>query len=301
MEMTLVQDVVVGLDGSTESSAALCFAVAVLPERTRLHAVHVIRPVEELARDAVLSDSVRDRHRREADLADCWLAPARESGLDVRPRVSEGAIADTLMAVADEVGADAIVVGHHARAHVGPGLVGAVTGDLLHHAERPVIMVPDSWRADDARSHPVVVGVGVARGTRAAIRWALGHTDVGTVGLSLVHALGPRSVFRPDGLLDVIAYHIDPSVLSEWIENDLTELAEEVREESGADDVSMSVTVSRGRTGQVLVEAGRTASLLVIGRGEPAFVRRHTIAPFLRHAIVDAPCPIAVIPAGEES
>ncbi len=301
MEMTLVHDVVVGLDGSVESSTALRWAVGALPELTRIHAVHVIRPGEELARDAVLSDSLLLRRRRETDLAECWLTPARGSGLDVRPVVREGKVAAVLMDVADEVGADVIVVGHHATARVGPRLIGRVARDLLRHAVRPVIVVPETWCPETDRNEPVVVGVGVARGTRAAIRWALEHTEADAVGLTLVHALGHRSIFRPDGLLDVLAFHLDPSVLPNWVEDDLTELAERIRDESGLEEVPMAVSVLPGRIGSVLVEAGRAASLLVIGRGEPGFVRQHAIAPFLRRALFEAPCPIAVVPAGEES
>lgn len=97
----------------------------------------------------------------------------------------------------------------------------------------------------------------------------------------------------------MLAYHLDPSVIPNWVEQDLLDLANDLRGRAGA-NVDVAVSVRPGRIGARLVEAGATASMLVIGRGEPPFIRNHAIAPHLRHAIVHAPCPIVVVPAGPE-
>ena len=303
MSRSVIHDVVVGMDGSPESSSAARWAAASLSPAGRLHAIHVLRPVEELAVDAVLADSVALRHHRERELNDTWVADLSDlAGAEVvvMPSVREGAVAAVLLDAADEVDADLVVVGHHAHLRHGPQIVGHVTADLLHHSSRPVVVVPDGWDPVTAADGDVVVGVGVASGTVAALRWAMRCAPVVETGLSLVHALGGRSLFRPDGLLDVLGYHLDPSVLPAWVEQDLTALADRVRAEAGV-DVGLSVTVQRGRVGPVLVEAGQGAQLLVIGRGEPPFVRRHVMAPYLHHAIVNAPCPVVVVPAGPGS
>lgn len=289
MTGSLLHDVVIGLDGSDEATVALQWVAAALPPSSRLYAVHVINPADGLAMD-----------RREADLAERWLAPVHDRDPAPEPIVREGAVAPELLAVAGEVGADAIVVGHHPNMHRGPRFVGHVTGELLRHSQIPVVIVPRAWERETAAAGPVVVGIGVSRGTRAAIRWALTKMDVSDSGLSLVHAFGRRSVFRPDGLLDLLAFHLDPSVLPTWVEEDVTALADRIRDEAGVDEVGLSISVAPGRAGPALVEAGRGARMLVIGRGEPPFVRRHAIAPYLHHALVNAPCPIAVIPAGDE-
>lgn len=299
MNASLLPVVVVGLDGSPESEVALRWAASQAAPDGRLHAVHAVHPADALARDAVLADSVRDQHRRESELDEEWLAPVRTSDLELHPEVREGAAATVLLDVAEETDADVIVVGHHPSARFGPRLVGHVTSELLRHAHLPVVIVPSSWVPDGDPDAPVVVGVGVSSGTRAALAWTLAHTDLTAGGLSLVHALGRRSMFRQGGLLDLLAYHLDPSVLPGWVEADLTELAEQACRDAGLDDVDVLVSVDSGRTGVVLAEAGRSARLLVIGRGEPPFVRRHTIAPYLRHALVNATCPIAVVPADD--
>ena len=300
MNESLLRDVVVGLDGSCQSRQALDWARSEVGPEARIHAVHVIAPIAELALDAALGDSVMMRHRRELSMRTEWLDGIAAADDRVVPQIREGGVASSLMAVADDVDAEAVVVGHHPHARFGPRFVGHVAADLLHHSDRPVIVVPDAWASQDGDGiRPVVVGVGVASGTRAAVRWALDHA--GGVGLSLVHAFGPRSLFRPTGVLDVLAYHLDPHVLPEWVEEDLMVLADEVRvERSDGEDVEVTLDVAHGRTGPVLVEAGERARALVIGRSEPAFLRRHAIAPYLRYALVNAACPVVVVPAGPD-
>lgn len=296
-----LSDVVVGIDGSAASITALRWAADAVSPSGRIHAVHVLVPAEELAVDAAQGDSVRLRHRREEQLRDVWVPAAVgvERGSVVEWSVREGHVAAELLRLAAESGAEALVVGHHARPHLGPQLVGHVTAAALRDADRPVVVVPLDWSPERTEGRPVVVGVGVSKGTRSAIRWVMEHPRLCRSGMILAHALGPRTLFRNDGWLDVLAYHLDPTVLPTWVEEDLLELADQLRRETGS-DVDVAVSVQPGRTGARLVEAGEGAGLLVVGRGEPPFVRSRTIAPYLRHAIAHAPCPVVVVPAREE-
>ena len=306
-------ELVVGLDGSAASAAALRWAVTQLDVQGvgvqgvgvegvgvegRVHAAHAVAPAEELALDAALGDSVRLLHHRETELCEQWIPTAvpGEPGDRVEAVVREGSVAGALLRLGDEVGADAIVVGHHARSRHGPRVVGHVTATLLRTAERPVVIVPLDWDPAHTCDRPVAVGVGTSRGTEAALRWTLTHPGLVRNGLLLVHAYGPRSIFRPEGWLDVLAYHLDPTVLTEWVEEDLLDLARRLQTETGT-NVSVTVSVQPGRTGPRLVEAGEAAGMLVIGRAEPPFIRSRTIAPYLRHAIVHSPCPVVVVPA----
>ena len=277
-----VGDLVVGIDGSPASAAALRWALEHVDPDGRVHATQVVGPGE-------------------AALAEGWIAEtiAAASSSRVDAVIRSGSVTDELLRLADEVAADAVVVGHHSQPRHGPQLVGHVTAKLLHGAARPVIVVPRDWDPVRTGGRPVAVGVGVSRGTEAALRWVLNHPGLVRQGLLLVHAYGPRSLFRADGWLDVLAYHLDPQVLPSWVEADLLALAEELQAEAGT-DVEVEVAVQPGRTGAQLVEAGASAGLLVVGRGEPAFIRSRTIAPYLRHAIAHAPCPVVVVPAPDD-
>lgn len=284
--------VVVGLDGSSASITALRWATTQVSPRGRVHAVHVVVP-SEASRAADAAASAR------SSLREVWIPTAVDDSSCVTPSVRTGDVAEELLRCAAEVGARFVVVGHRARSHLGAQLVGHVTAALLHAADRPIVIVPFDWTPAHTDGRPVAVGVGVSKGTLSALRWTMEHPQYCENGMILAHARGPRSVFRADGWLDVLAYHLDPTVLPSWLEQDLLELAEQIRAETGA-DVDVAVSVHPGRTGARLVEAGGAASLLVVGRGEPPFVRTRTIAPYLRHAIVHAPCPIVVVPAAEE-
>jgi nucleotide-binding universal stress UspA family protein len=209
--------------------------------------------------------------------------------------VRSGDVAAELLRLADGLDATAVVVGHRTSGVPGQ-VVGHVTASLLHRSSRPVVIVPAGWTPERTDGRPVAIGVGVARGTKAALRWVLSQPALTSDGLLLVHAHGIRSLFRPDGWLDVLAYHLDPTVLPGWVENDLVGLAVELQREAGV-EVDVAVTVQPGRIGARLVEAGADAGLLVIGRGEPPFIRTRVLAPYLRHAITHAPCPVVVVPA----
>ena len=288
---------VVGLDGSESSRAALRWAVAQVGPEGRVHAAHVV-PVDDrpLLGGPDPAPAMAEPGR---ELCERWIADAGPGpdAARVEPVVRAGDVADELVQIARDAGADAIVVGHHAQARFGPRVVGHVTASLLHVSERPVVVVPVDWTPDRTDGRAVAVGVGVA-GTEAALHWALAQDDAIRAGLLLAHAYGPRSMFRPDGWLDVLAYYLDPTVLPDWVEQDMLELADRLRDEVGV-EVEVSVSVESGRAGARLVEAGSDASMLVVGRGEPPFVRSQALAPYLRHAIVHAPCPVVVVPADD--
>jgi nucleotide-binding universal stress UspA family protein len=308
--MSKLCEIVVGLDSSTESQAAMRWAIANVARDGRITVVHAVAPEQELALDAVLGDSVAMlRHRRTE--VERWVEQAQvPDHIEVDLRIVEDHAATALSAAAEEVAADAVAVGHRAHQRFGPRLVGHVTADLLHRTGRCVVIVPDGWQPSRGASTPVVVGVGVSDATRCAIRWGMQRALEHGRGVQFVHAMGPRTAFRPDGLLDVVAYQIDPSIVPTWVEEDVRALADEISREIAAPDhtdtpvtsssasVEASVEIAHGRIGRVLTRHTGDADVLVIGRAS-APIRRRTLAPYLRHVIEHASCPVAIVPAAE--
>ncbi len=82
--------------------------------------------------------------RRATALAEEGAARARELGLDAQPRtaVRNGSVASAILDVADELDAEAIVLGSRGLTGVKSLLLGSVSHALLQHADRPVIVVP---------------------------------------------------------------------------------------------------------------------------------------------------------------
>jgi nucleotide-binding universal stress UspA family protein len=79
---------------------------------------------------------------------------ARESGLDAQPLVSPQTttVAHAILAEADAVSAEAIVMGSRGLTGIKSLLLGSVSHAVLQHADRPVIIVP-SPEVADARMH----------------------------------------------------------------------------------------------------------------------------------------------------
>ncbi|GLW09330.1 hypothetical protein Misp01_44590 [Microtetraspora sp. NBRC 13810] len=134
-------EVVVGVDGSAASAAAVGFAFAEAEARKAdLRAVHAWNSLAPGAGvdpfPAVQQDGAERRLLTEA------LAPWRERhpGVNVIEQADRGHPVDVLRKAS--AGADLLVVGSRGRGEV-PGLVlGSVGHALLHHTECPIAVVP---------------------------------------------------------------------------------------------------------------------------------------------------------------
>ena len=113
-------------------------------------------------------------------------------------------------------------------------------------------------------------------------------------------------MFRADGLLDVLAYYVDPSLAAQWAREDVEALAAEIDRMSeqapgeggrGSGDVTISWSTAPGSTGPVLVEAATHADLLVVGLHDRPDADAHVVAPWCRHVLLHAPCPTVFVPA----
>jgi nucleotide-binding universal stress UspA family protein len=78
---------------------------------------------------------------------------ATAAGLVAEPRIAVRAdgIADTILAVAGELDADAIVLGTRGLTGIRSMLLGSVSHAVLQHADRSVIVVPSPAVADERR------------------------------------------------------------------------------------------------------------------------------------------------------
>ncbi len=289
--------VVVGLDGSDESRSALDWAIRAAGRRGSIHAVHAVAPVTELAVAAAQVDSTPMVEHRVADLG-AWTAPADEQELDVYRSVLEDDPAAALLRVAVEVDADLIVVGVHARSRFEPRTLGRVTTKLVHRTDRPLVVVRPGPDQPLEEGSVVVAGVGHGPATRAALAWAARFADVHGTALSLVQAIGNRPVFGEDGLLDVVAFYVDRSLLHEWALDDLAQIADELQQAT-EHQVPISLSSPDGRTGPALVDAGADAALLVVGRHDGGAHDGRPMTAALHHVLTHAPCPVVVVPVVE--
>jgi nucleotide-binding universal stress UspA family protein len=101
--------------------------------------------------DRIDDASARDARARAEDAAE----HARRAGLDAEPRVAEAqtGIAQAILAEADAVDADVIVLGTRGLHGLKSVLLGSVSHEVLHESSRPVMVTPSSEVAAERESH----------------------------------------------------------------------------------------------------------------------------------------------------
>jgi nucleotide-binding universal stress UspA family protein len=120
------------------------------------------RGLEALARQA--ADAALDTARR-----GCRLAAS--AGLELEPAAASGGISDwpAFLSAADDIPADAIVCGSRGRGAMARSLLGSTSTSLVHHATRPVLVVPRMPRSIDG---PAIIGYDGSREAQVAIERA---------------------------------------------------------------------------------------------------------------------------------
>lgn len=146
--------IVVGVDGSPGSNAALRWAIAEARVRqTPLHAVHAW-PFPTAAvglRFPLIDEDVLSSFREAAEqVLDSSLVKlaAEAEGVEVTRSVVEGAAGQVLVESAK--GAELLVVGSRGRGSFSELLLGSVSQQCAHHASCPVVIVHEPRLASAA-------------------------------------------------------------------------------------------------------------------------------------------------------
>ena len=263
--MAAFAHVVVGFDGSTSAHHALRWAI----------------------------DRVHDESHLEVVCGDGFTGDLPADCAHLQLHRSDSAAAPALLAAADQLRSDAIIIGPHGSG-LGRGL-GGVARRLLREATVPVVVVEDD---EPPRSlgltPPVVACVGYGEPATAAAHWAADFATERSLPLVLLHAVAYRPVFPIDSASDVLASYLGAGVSAEWALDELSSLAEDVQ--ARYPDLAISTHVDCTSVIKAVQHAGQTAELVVLGkRSNEEFL--HTIGtPRLRRLVARSRFPTAVVP-----
>ena len=294
-----MRNLVVGVDGARSSLRALEWAASAVGPDGCLHVVSAVSPATELAVVPAPSDATTYLQLLQRELETVWLDHVRGRVATLTALATNGFASDALVAEAAAYRADAIVVGAHVPPRAMPKTIGTTTRHLLKALSCPLIVVPDGFSGQLDHDGPVIVGIGHGEATEAAVCWAAHLADERSLAVGLVRATGEGPVFQVDGLLNLLAYYIDPSKRSEWTREDLADFADQVQAMT-QHDLSVDTAAPAGLPAVRLVDASAAASLLVIGRHRSMITGHPHSTQSLRHALTHACCPIAVIPVHDE-
>ncbi|MEZ5295205.1 MAG: universal stress protein [Ilumatobacteraceae bacterium] len=258
--------IVVGVDTSPESDTAIEWARSVAPASARIVLVHAWEVPIVTGYDVVIPLDPGEIEASAQTVLDQMLAEIADERLVAE--LVQGHAGRGLVRVSDDHDAAMIVVGHRGKGRMSM-MLGSTANYVLHHSERPVVVIRGDHVAPPER---VVVGVDDhdideqhdENESVRALRWAYDLPGVRQVDVA--HAW----------FLPALAVGMYTPAVAELDQMDAAANAvvERVVEVVGPppDGVTTTCAAVRGTPGFALIEASRDADLVVVGsRGRGGF------------------------------
>lgn len=283
--------ILVGVDGSPESHAALRFAAqeAALRRRpvTLMHVVSpvvVTWPIESVVTDFYQwqEDNAADVLRRSQET----LRSVDDAELDVRIALRHDGIVTELANASRD--ADMMVVGSRGLGPVGGVALGSVSRSMLHHAECPVVVVKEGAVRGTDRELPVLVGVDGSPASEAATAFAFEEASRRGVDLIALHAWSDVAVFPILGMnwheREDEGHEILGERLAGWQES--------------YPDVRVIRRVFCDKAARWLIDEGKQAQLVVVGSRGRGGIPAMLLGSVSSAVAECATTPVAVVRSG---
>lgn len=190
---TLTRPIVVAIDGSPHSNAAVKWAAreSVL-RKASVKLVHAITPILETwevsGPNPDMDQWYRDNAKAILADAEAIFRAARDdsAAIDLETALVDSSAVPALIEASK--GAQLIVVGSRGLGRVGRLLLGSVSTSLIHHAHCPVVVIPHDKERDSTDRHPVLLGIDGSIASEAATALAFDEASRRGVDLVALHA-----------------------------------------------------------------------------------------------------------------
>ena len=152
--MKTFSNIVVAIDGSAPSEAAFEAACSLAGDRGGMLTAVFVREPRPSFHAHHIDWAYDDEEARRAGftaLRRAAEAATRKRGLTIETKLLDGDIVDEIVAYAQKIGADTIVVGSHGRTGLQRALVGSVAERFMRTSTIPVLVVVRSLTTADAR------------------------------------------------------------------------------------------------------------------------------------------------------
>jgi len=292
-----VKHIVVGVDGSAGSTAALAWAVAEAEHHDAT--VTAVLAWTYLDLSPLAKDPDADAPGEEEDQAlatlQASLDAARATAGSSRPVDLQPVYNRPVPALVDASrAADLLVVGARGRGGFAGLLLGSVSEQLLEEAHCPVVVVrEDQVYVPDG---PVVVGVDGSAIAITATHWAAHEATRRGVPLHVVHGwLLPAMTLPPTDRIIAASERDARAVLAEAVDDPL--LSNPVMAAPGLTVEAKLLPL--GPTA-ALLESAEDASLIVVGSHGRGRLGRLLLGSTSRQLAHHAPCPLVVFRAGDD-
>ncbi|MGQ0432169.1 MAG: universal stress protein [Microthrixaceae bacterium] len=287
--------IVVGVDGSDQARHALAWArdEAVI-RSAALHVVHAWAPPVPVSEIAAMASPV-DETRYEAcahevlDAACATISVGTPESLVVESTVVRGYPSTVLLEHAAD--ADLLVVGSRGRGGFSGLLLGSVSHQCVHHATRPIAVIPTS--APLPGTGDVVVGVDGSAGSASALRWAVDEAAARGARLGVVHAWTTPYPLPPGGIAVV---PIDPREFLEESEHLLHQMVDGAVARADRRPRAVELLSVEEPAAPALLHRAEGADLLVVGSRGRGIVAGLLLGSVSQHCVHRAPCAVVVVP-----